>query len=121
MKRFELSEDDFLQAKQWVEASGIRWGLDANTGREFELPETRQNTWQFGIQRMLLGYAMPESAGLFETEQGSLSPYNEVQGMGAELAGKLAHFIQQVSTYRRKISHVQTIDGWRETLSYTAG
>ncbi|OTW28487.1 exodeoxyribonuclease V subunit gamma, partial [Vibrio parahaemolyticus] len=116
LKRFELCEDDFLQAKQWVEESGIRWGLDANTGREFELPETRQNTWQFGIQRMLLGYAMPESAGLFETEQGSLSPYNEVQGMGAELAGKLAHFIQQISTYRSKLSHVQTIDGWRETL-----
>ncbi|MCV5855090.1 exodeoxyribonuclease V subunit gamma, partial [Escherichia coli] len=41
---------------------------------------------------------------------------NEVQGMGAELAGKLAHFIQQISTYRSKLSHVQTIDGWRETL-----
>ncbi|MGR5237041.1 exodeoxyribonuclease V subunit gamma [Vibrio alfacsensis] len=116
LQRFDLNEDDFLQAKQWVEASGIRWGLDANTGCEFELPETRQNTWQFGIQRMLLGYAMPESAGLFEGQQGSLSPYNEVQGMGAELAGKLAHFIQQISQYRRKLSHVQSIDAWRETL-----
>ncbi|EGQ9040584.1 exonuclease V subunit gamma, partial [Vibrio parahaemolyticus] len=28
----------------------------------------------------------------------------------------LAHFIQQISTYRSKLSHVQTIDGWRETL-----
>lgn len=26
LKRFDLSEDDFLQAKQWVEESGIRWG-----------------------------------------------------------------------------------------------
>lgn len=116
LKRFDLSEDDFLQAKQWVEESGIRWGLDSHTGSEFELPETRQNTWQFGIQRMLLGYAMPESAGLFEAQEGSLSPYNEVQGMGAELAGKLAHFIQQISQYRRKLSHVQSIDAWRETL-----
>lgn len=48
-------------------------GLDSHTGSEFELPETRQNTWQFGIQRMLLGYAMPESAGLFEAQEGSLS------------------------------------------------
>ncbi len=116
LKRFDLSEDDFLQAKQWVEESGIRWGLDSHTGSEFELPETRQNTWQFGIQRMLLGYAMPESAGLFEAQEGSLSPYNEVQGMGSELAGKLAHFIQQISQYRRKLSHVQSIDAWRETL-----
>lgn len=116
LKRFDLSEDDFLQARQWVEESGIRWGLDSHTGSEFELPETRQNTWQFGIQRMLLGYAMPESAGLFEAQEGSLSPYNEVQGMGAELAGKLAHFIQQISQYRRKLSYVQSIDAWRETL-----
>ncbi|EDP58712.1 exodeoxyribonuclease V, 125 kDa subunit [Vibrio sp. AND4] len=116
LQRFELSEDDFLQAKQWVEESGIRWGLDSHTGGEFELPETRQNTWLFGIQRMLLGYAMPESASLFEAQQGSLAPYNEVQGMGAELAGKLAHFIQQISHYRGKLSHAQSIDAWREIL-----
>ncbi|GEM74017.1 exodeoxyribonuclease V subunit gamma [Vibrio sagamiensis] len=116
LKRFELSEEDFLQAKRWVEESGIRWGLDSHTSCEFELPETRQNTWQFGIQRMLLGYAMPESVGLFSGQQGRLSPFNEVQGMGAELAGKLAYFIQKISDYRRKLAKVQAIDAWRETL-----
>ncbi|NOH24286.1 exodeoxyribonuclease V subunit gamma [Vibrio europaeus] len=117
LARFGLTEDEFILAKQWVEESGIRWGLNATTGQEFDLPETAQNTWQFGIERMLLGYAMPESAGLFESKLGALSPYNEVQGMGAELAGKLAHFIETVSDYRHKLIQTQSIDRWREILT----
>ncbi|NOI81273.1 exodeoxyribonuclease V subunit gamma [Vibrio tubiashii] len=117
LARFGLTEDEFILAKQWVEESGIRWGLNATTGQEFDLPETAQNTWQFGIERMLLGYAMPESAGLFESKSGALSPYNEVQGMGAELAGKLAHFIEAVSDYRHKLVQTQSIDSWREILT----
>ena len=117
LNRFGLSEDEFLQAKIWVEESGIRWGLNPATGTEFDLPATAQNTWQFGIERMLLGYAMPESAGLFNDGQQSLSPYNEVQGMGAELAGKLAHFIETVSDYRQALAHTHSIDGWRQLLT----
>lgn len=117
LARFGLTEEEFILAKQWVEESGIRWGLNATTGQEFDLPETAQNTWQFGIERMLLGYAMPESAGLFESTSGALSPYNEVQGMGAELAGKLAHFIETISDYRHKLVQTQSIDSWREILT----
>ncbi|TMX47186.1 exodeoxyribonuclease V subunit gamma [Vibrio sp. Hep-1b-8] len=117
LARFELSEDEFILAKQWVEESGIRWGLNASTSEEFELPATEQNTWQFGIERMLLGYAMPNSAGLFESQSGTIAPYNEVQGMGAELAGKLAHFIETISDYRQQLQTTQSIDRWREVLT----
>ena len=117
LARFELTEDEFILAKQWVEESGIRWGLNSSTSQEFELPATEQNTWQFGIERMLLGYAMPHSAGLFESNSGALAPYNEVQGMGAELAGKLAHFIETISDYRQKLQLIQSIDSWREVLT----
>ena len=115
--RFGLNEDEFIQAKRWVEESGIRWGLNPNTGVEFDLPETAQNTWQFGIERMLLGYAMPASAGLFYDGKQALSAYNEVQGMSAELAGKLAHFIDTVSDYRQQLAVTQSIDSWRQLLT----
>ncbi|POB65369.1 hypothetical protein CRN59_36960, partial [Vibrio vulnificus] len=74
------------------------------------------NTWQFGIQRMLLGYAMPESAGLFQSGDEWLAPYNEVQGMGAELAGKLSYFIEKVRSYRHALAQAQNIDAWRQQL-----
>lgn len=117
MSRFELDDSEFELAKRWVEESGIRWGLNGTTAQEFELPETEQNTWQFGLSRMLLGYAMPASTALFEHGEQAYAPYNEVQGMNAELAGKLAHFIETVSRYRTLLAQTQAIDEWREVLS----
>ncbi|MCK6262537.1 exodeoxyribonuclease V subunit gamma [Vibrio sp. ZSDE26] len=123
MAKFGLDDNEFAQAKRWIEETGIRWGLNGLTAKEFELPETSQNTWQFGIQRMLLGYAMSDDAGVFEMgvdslgQTQALAPYNEVQGMQAELAGKLAHFIDLISLYRTKLSQTQSIENWRETLN----
>ncbi len=118
MERFELDDSQYETAKRWVEESGIRWGLDGTTAQEFELPDTEQNTWQFGISRMLLGYAMPASTALFEHHEHTFAPYNEVQGMSAELAGKLAHFIETVGRYRGLLAQTQSIDEWREVLSH---
>ncbi|HDM8039818.1 TPA: exodeoxyribonuclease V subunit gamma [Vibrio fluvialis] len=117
MARFALDASEFDTAKRWVEESGIRWGLNDATAQEFELPQTHQNTWQFGIARMLLGYAMPSSVGLFEAGGHAMAPYNEVQGMSAELAGKLAHFIDTISDYRQRLAQTQPIEAWRELLS----
>ncbi|NAW55972.1 MULTISPECIES: exodeoxyribonuclease V subunit gamma [unclassified Vibrio] len=116
MARFGIDEQEFELAKVWVEQSGIRWGLNATTAEEFALPSRDQNTWQFGIERMLLGYAMPDSAGLFSQKDHELAPYNEVQGMSAELAGKLAHYIESISRYRQRLAQTQTIDNWQTTL-----
>ncbi|PMH41161.1 exodeoxyribonuclease V subunit gamma [Vibrio sp. 10N.286.49.B3] len=116
MAKFELDDRQFEQVKQWVEESGVRWGVNASTATEFDLPATEQNTWLFGIQRMLLGYAMPDSAGLFSNQDSTIAPYNEVQGMGAELAGKLAHFIERIDYYRQALNRTQSIDEWREVL-----
>jgi len=117
MSRFDLDDSEFEMAKRWVEESGIRWGLNSATAQEFDLPETQQNTWQFGITRMLLGYAMPANIPLYQQGEEAYAPYNEVQGMNAELAGKLAHFIETISRYRFALSQTQAIDEWREVLS----
>ncbi|MDI5454264.1 exodeoxyribonuclease V subunit gamma, partial [Salmonella enterica subsp. enterica serovar Cerro] len=38
-------------------------GIDDDNVRELELPATGQHTWQFGLTRMLLGYAMESAQG----------------------------------------------------------
>ncbi|QIA62622.1 exodeoxyribonuclease V subunit gamma [Vibrio astriarenae] len=116
MRKFGLDYSDFQQAKLWVEASGIRWGLSPQTATEFDLPMGEQNTWQFGIERMLLGYAMAVDAPLFESSHGTIAPYNEVQGLSAELAGKLAHYIESVGQYRARLGQVQTVADWQVCL-----
>ncbi|MDE1514849.1 exodeoxyribonuclease V subunit gamma [Vibrio sp. dsl-7] len=117
MARFAIDEEEFVTAKRWVEEAGIRWGLNSATGAEFDLPASEQNTWQFGIERMLLGYAMPAEAGLYELAGQWLAPYNPVQGMSAELAGKLANFITTLSELRSQLAQTQTMEQWRYWLN----
>ncbi len=116
MARFGLDEQQFERAKQWIEEIGVRWGLDGDTSVHFDLPEQTQNSWLFGIERMLLGYAMPDSYGLFAGASGNISAFNEVQGMDAELAGKLAHFVEMLSHYRQALSMPQTAGEWHQNI-----
>lgn len=66
--RFNINEEGLRYLRLWVNESGIRWGIDDDNVRELALPPTGQHTRQFGLTRMLLGYAM-------ESAQGSGNPY----------------------------------------------
>ena len=112
MEKFGFDSISFEKIKQWIEEAGIRWGLDQHTASQFDLPEQLQNTWLFGIQRMLLGYAMPHDTGLFA----GISAYEQVQGLDAELAGQLAGFIDSLIEYRSALAQSQTVNQWAELL-----
>ncbi len=114
--RFDLNEHDYRVIKQWVEESQIRWGVDESTAAEFDLPQLKQNSWKFGIQRMLAGYAMNEQAGLLSVDSEHIAPYQQVQGMQAEVAGKLAQFIDTVDHFRCQLSKSQSAEHWRATI-----
>ncbi|WP_283597098.1 exodeoxyribonuclease V subunit gamma [Photobacterium phosphoreum] len=112
MDKFGFDSASFEKIKKWIEEVGIRWGLDQHTAGQFDLPEQLQNTWLFGIQRMLLGYAMPHDTGLFA----GISAYEQVQGLDAELAGQLAGFIDSLIEYRSALAQSQTVNQWAELL-----
>ena len=59
-----LAPSDLPLIKQWMQGAGICWGLNSSHRSAFDLPpDLEQNTWQFGLRRMLLGYAVGN--GLF--------------------------------------------------------
>ncbi len=116
MQRFGINEKEFERAAQWVQEVGIRWGLDEQTAQQFDLPSHKQNTWLFGIERMLLGFAMPDSAGLYHHGETIIAAYDEVQGMDAELAGKLASFVRCLQRYRDRLSNAQKFATWQRYL-----
>src|SRR5690606_1732277 len=58
-QRFGLAPEQLPLLQQWIHAAGIRWGLHAEHRQQLGIaPNQGLHTWQFGIQRMLLGYAM---------------------------------------------------------------
>ena len=86
-KRFDLGSDDLPRVAQWMEGAGVRWGLNAAHRSDLGLSACGdQNTWMFGLQRMLLGFAGGASARAFD----GIEPYPEVGGLEASLAGCMA-------------------------------
>ncbi|WP_317918112.1 exodeoxyribonuclease V subunit gamma [Vibrio sp. MACH09] len=116
LAKYQITEQEFERLRMWIEEAGIRWGMNSHTAEEFDLPEMPQNSWLFGVQRMLLGYAMHNSVGFYQDAQQLIAPYNEVQGLDAELAGKLAHFIDKITYYRQELALSLTVEQWQQKL-----
>jgi exodeoxyribonuclease V gamma subunit len=117
LQRFDIAQDEFELARRWVNQSGIRWGLNRQSGQEFGFDISEKNTWQSGIERLLVGYSMAENVDLLTLGGEHYSPFIDVQGIGAELAGKLAHYIETVDRYRRALSMSHHIEDWRRLLA----
>lgn len=106
--RFGIDEDGLGYLRQWVNESGIRWGLDDENVHDLGLPVTGQHTWQFGLTRMLLGYAMDSAEG----EWRDILPYDESSGLVAELAGQLATLLSRLKTWRDTLNTSRTPLAW---------
>jgi exodeoxyribonuclease V gamma subunit len=90
-RRFGIREDELSRLVHWVEESGIRWGKDPSTRRDLGLPETARNSWQEGLERMLLGYAL---SGREERMFGARLPFDDLEGSDGTLLGGLVEFTQ---------------------------
>ena len=106
--RFDITEEGLRYLRQWVNESGVRWGMDDDNVRELALPPTGQHTWQFGLTRMLLGYAMESRQGEWQ----SVLPYDESSGLIAELVGHLATLLMKLNLWRRGLSQARPLAEW---------
>jgi exodeoxyribonuclease V gamma subunit len=115
-ERFGLREEDLPGLHRWIEGAGIRWGLDAEQRRQFDLPDGLDlNTWAFGLRRMLLGYAVGGGEPWREIE-----PYDEIGGLEAARVGSLAIILEALDTHRKALEQPAGADIWcRRILTLT--
>ncbi|MBT4838631.1 MAG: exodeoxyribonuclease V subunit gamma [Methylococcales bacterium] len=112
LKRFQLNKSAISRLKNTCQQAGIRWGEDGHSKQAFDCLATDENTWQFGLERLLLGIAMPDTASLFNQQL----PYPVFSSSEAEEIGKLQHFIRQLSQLRQKLSINHSALKWNEVL-----
>jgi len=108
LARFKLNQQDFVLLQKWINESGIRWGLNEQSSEQWDLPKLSQNSWLFGLKRMLLGYAMGDD--LFE----GISPYDDVQGLQGELLGRFIDFIDMLITLESSLNSDYSATQWQQ-------
>jgi exodeoxyribonuclease V gamma subunit len=117
-RRFGLDARELELARGWIEDTRIRWGLDEGHRESLGLPSYRENSWNAGLDRLFLGYAMPEEGDLLFD---GLLPYDEIEGNGARTLGKFADFVKCVTRVSRALATPRTLSGWREELQDLLG
>ncbi len=111
--RFELSEDDLSQIKQWIHSLNIRWGLDeAHRDQVLGLEGSGEgNTWLQALSQLVHGYlygadTLLNLAGRQALAVACSSSEQQV------LAGKVMRLIDTIEQCRDALCGNKTVDLW---------
>lgn len=112
-ERYQLLEEQLELLETWIREAGIRWALDGQAKARLRLPAFDENTWGAGIDRLLLGYALPSRGeGLFR----GIAPCDHVEGSEAALLGLLAEFLEGIKILSEQFARPHTPSEWSEIL-----
>ncbi|CAE6932676.1 RecBCD enzyme subunit RecC [Ectopseudomonas oleovorans] len=110
--RFAISEEALPTLRRWLEGAGIRWGLDAAQRETLGVGHgLEQNTWRFGLRRMLLGYAVGRGQAYADIE-----PFDEIGGLDAALIGPLNRLLDALDALLENLREPASPGAWGERL-----
>ena len=112
-RRFGFTDDDLAQLTTWVTSSGVRWAFDAEHRREFGLDGYLQNTWRFGLDRLLAGVTMSEDA---QAWLGVTLPLDDVGSGQVDLAGRLAEYVDRLADVTDQLVGAHPLTHWLSAL-----
>ena len=113
-QRFGIEETDISTLHRWIQGTNVRWGLDAEHRLSLDLPAAEttcsapQNSWLFGLRRMLVGYALGDTSSDWQ----EIEPYDEIGGLDAALLGPLVLFIERLEAAWRTLHEPATVEDW---------
>ena len=112
-RKFGFDDAQLARLRHWIHESGIRWGIDAAHRVALGLPDFAENTWRHGIDRLLLGYAMPgENRTMFE----NILPQDDVEGGDAELLGRFVEAMEGVFVTVALLDQPRPLGEWPAML-----
>lgn len=112
--RFGLDPDALERIRGWLESAGIRWGLDAAHRASLGLPASSGHSFEDGLNRLFLGYALPDSVAM--PFAGRL-PAGTPEGSEAQALGAFWRFVDALSALRSRISEAATPARWAVMLA----
>ena len=116
-QRFGIAADDLPLLRRWIEQTHIRWGLSAEHRERLIGQRFDQNSWHFGLRRMLLGYAVGQDASEREAlDWHDIEPFGEIGGLDASRLGPLSRLLAEIEKQTEILAEPATPDLWRDRL-----
>jgi len=110
-RRCGLDGEGLSRVRSWIHANNIRWGLDREQRRQLCGRDSGRHSWEFGLERMLLGYCL-DSEELYR----DIAPFPYINGQEAEWLGSLAGFIDRLRRCRRLLRQAHPAERWSRLL-----
>jgi len=112
-RKFNLTEDDISTIELWVSETRICWGIDKTARQAAGFSLSGQNTWKAGLERLILGYAMPgENEHFFN----NILPYDDIDGPASLTLGRFLEFTKTLFSLCDIFSAEKTLKQWSEIL-----
>ncbi len=114
-----LSLSDLEMIRHWVVGAGIRWGIAGDEPQGEKIPELADISWQAGLDRLLLGYAMDwQQPVCFAGDGGTneILPYPDIEGGQAAPLGGLCQFIELLERAGSAMRQPQSLTDWSALL-----
>ena len=112
-EKFGITDPEIVIFEHWIDKTHIRWGIDAEHRRHFDLPGFPENTWKVGIDRLLLGYAMP---GFNRKLFAGILPYDHIEGSDAKTLGKFMTFLESLFKSVSLLNQSRMLGEWNQIL-----
>ncbi|NOT88213.1 MAG: exodeoxyribonuclease V subunit gamma [Lysobacter sp.] len=103
----------------WFEAAGIRWGEDEFARERVGAGRWREYSFDFGIDRLLSGYATGTQTAEIEVGAEFIAPYPELEGADADTLDRALSVYRQLRELIAWMRAPHTAADWRARLADT--
>ncbi|MET1079433.1 MAG: exodeoxyribonuclease V subunit gamma [Pseudomonas sp.] len=112
-----IEAEDLPLLRDWLRSAGVRWGRDAGHRQQLGLPHDGAFTWRQGLDRLLLGFAVPpQLAGAAAPLLGDSWPLDALEGARGQLLGRLAAFVQRLADFAEALRRPRPLADWASSL-----
>ena len=118
-----MAERDLETIRDWLRRGGIRWGMDGDHCAPLGVRPSPNHTWQHGLRRLLLGYAIDRNDTLIGGEAGAtditpcqLDPWGDASGGDYERFGRFHRYCELAFALNDLADETCTPEAWAERL-----
>jgi exodeoxyribonuclease V gamma subunit len=120
-RRFGIEPEDLPTLQSWIRDSGIRWGQDAEHRARLDQPAETQNTWSFGLRRLLLGVVMADDGRMLHSSRAAsgqvmVRPFDAMEGGNTVLLGRLVDFAATLFLLLERLREPRPLGEWVDAL-----